>query len=613
MEKSDGIPKESGAKDGSSDAERLKQLRELLLGQEQLELEELRQRFAKLAGSLGQLGVELEDLIERLNDPVEMQPVLARALAEAVEMRDRIDREEETAVELSEALQPLVEHALHVSVERDPNTLAELIYPSVMPAIRRAMQHFFQDLVGQLSAAMDTRFSPRSLRWRLEAARTGVPFAEVVLMHTLEYRVEQLFLIHRETGLLLLHASADPELAKDADLVSGMLTAIQDFVRDSFHAESDDVLDTLQVGGLNVLVETSPHAILAAVVRGVPPAELRHKLQETLESLHRRHSDDLRAFSGDSSSLERSLPLLHNCLLSRRRDQSQPTSRSRRAWAVVGWTALASVIVALALWSIFSARHSREWTRYVDRLEAEPGIVVTRHARDRVYGLRDALASNPRIVLSEFNLNPDEVSHSWSPFISTDPEIVLRRVQTILRPPAHLSIDVTQGNLSATGRGAAWWIRNVRDQALTIPGVLGVNDPLEQPEVRLLTDRIQNETFTYESGQLAIADRDRTRFNQLVNRIDSLQSMTREMGLPVRVEVRGHASPDGPQLVNLQMSQLRAGEFRRLLVGALGSRLDDGYLDIVAVGMGAVDDRTAQETAGGRFVEFRISLDSGQN
>ena len=43
----------------------------------------------------------------------------------------------------------------------------------------------------------------QGLKWRVESIRTGRPFAEIVLMHSLLYRVEQVFLIHRETGLVL--------------------------------------------------------------------------------------------------------------------------------------------------------------------------------------------------------------------------------------------------------------------------------------------------------------------------------------------------------------------------------------------------------------------------
>ena len=74
--------------------------------------------------------------------------------------------------------------------------------------------------------------------------------------------MEQVFLIHKETGLLLCQVSAPNAAMQDADMVSGMLTAIQDFVGDSFTTQKGEELETLQVGELSVWIEQGPQAIL---------------------------------------------------------------------------------------------------------------------------------------------------------------------------------------------------------------------------------------------------------------------------------------------------------------------------------------------------------------
>ena len=49
--------------------------------------------------------------------------------------------------------------------------------------------------------------------------RTGRSFAEVVMLRSLVYRVEQIFLIHRETSLSLLHVG--DERGRDAGFRHG--------------------------------------------------------------------------------------------------------------------------------------------------------------------------------------------------------------------------------------------------------------------------------------------------------------------------------------------------------------------------------------------------------
>ena len=130
-------------------------------------------------------------------------------------------------------------------------------------------------MLESMNQTLEHSVSWRALQWRLTALRTGKSFAEIVLLNTLVYRVEQVFLIERDSGLLLQHVKSNAVTAKYADMVSGMLTAIRDFARDSFRVSEDEGLDRFQVGDLSVLVEQGPHAILAAVVRGTPPPELR--------------------------------------------------------------------------------------------------------------------------------------------------------------------------------------------------------------------------------------------------------------------------------------------------------------------------------------------------
>ena len=137
----------------------------------------------------------------------------------------------------------------------------------------------------------------------MEALATGKSFGEVVLLHSLVYRVEQVFLIHPQSGLLLQHVISSQvekqlgEDATDASMVTSMLTAIQDFVRDSFQVESKAALDSIEVGDLKVWLERGPHAVLACVIRGTAPAELRDLLRRTVETVHGNHLLALKEFS----------------------------------------------------------------------------------------------------------------------------------------------------------------------------------------------------------------------------------------------------------------------------------------------------------------------------
>ena len=206
----------------------------------------------------------------------------------------------ERGEELGMSLEPVMTSTLSTVVRRESALFGEILAPAIGSAVKNAVRDAFAAMMQRIDEVMERSLSAHSLVWRIESWRTGRPFAEIVLARTLVFRVEQVFLIHRDTGLLLAHVRAGDLPASDADLISGMLTAIRDFVADSFSPEREaGGLRRFSVGELTVLVEQGPQALLAAVVRGVAPDDLVLRLQDPLETIHLQFAGALAEFDGD--------------------------------------------------------------------------------------------------------------------------------------------------------------------------------------------------------------------------------------------------------------------------------------------------------------------------
>ena len=171
----------------------------------------------------------------------------------------------------------------------------------------------------------------RGLKWRWEAWRTGTSFAEVVLKHTLVYRVEHVFLIHRHTSLLIAHAASQDATSQDPQLVSSMLAAIQEFVRDSFSEQQG--LDSLRLGELRVWSEPGRFATLVAVIRGNPPEELHERFRSVLEQIHAERPDALEGFDGDSSGFADVEAALTDCV--QLKQEAAPSAQKGFAWWLI--------------------------------------------------------------------------------------------------------------------------------------------------------------------------------------------------------------------------------------------------------------------------------------
>ena len=185
---------------------------------------------------------------------------------------------------------------------------------------------------------------------------------------------------------MLCHLQREDCAVQNPDLVSSMLSAINDFVADSFAVEANNTLGNVEIGELSIWVEAGPQATLAVAIRGEAPASLRTQLQQRLEQVEYELSDALEHFDGDTQIFEQRSDLLSECLQAKYRDDEQRIAA--RTWIIV-----AAVIGLLLYWSASSWLDAKRLNQTLDRFSAEPGYVVT-SADDRgdtlvIGGLRD--------------------------------------------------------------------------------------------------------------------------------------------------------------------------------------------------------------------------------
>ncbi len=162
---------------------------------------------------------------------------------------------------------PIVEQALQISVARNPAFLATSLAPIIGEAVRKAVANAFRSMVENINVMLERSLSFESMKWRFEALRTGKSFGEIALLRSLRYKVQQVFLIHRETGIgAAIRLCAGRRRVSEAELVSSMLSAIQDFVRDSFSSKRSQDLETMQAGEFTIWVHHGPQALLAGTI-----------------------------------------------------------------------------------------------------------------------------------------------------------------------------------------------------------------------------------------------------------------------------------------------------------------------------------------------------------
>jgi len=572
---------DEGARQGDEDttaATDLASLRTLLLGPEQ-------QHLAALQTRLDDAKARAEDLGE----------VLPQAL-----LRHAQDPH------FTRALTPSIEKAITASVHRNPKPLADALFPVMGPAIRQAVSAGLAGMVESLNRTLEHSLSWRSIRWRLEAWRTGRSFGEILLVNTLVYRVEQVFLIDRRSGLLLQHVHAASVETQDADMVSGMLTAIRDFVQDSFRVREGDGLESLQVGELSVWIEPGPYAVVAAVIRGTAPREFRRTLQDTIEAVHLQFGEALESFNGDTAPFADARPALEGCLESQfRADERHP--RTRGAWLV-----FAALTIALVVWAGLWYRDHRRWNHYLDVLRAQPGIVVVTTGRESgrhmVSGLRDPLAPDPQTLIAETELAPADVVGHWAPYQALDSALVLSRAIAVLRPPRGTTLTIENGVLVAAGTPPLAWVSEAAKTAPLISGVarLDVVRALE-PAVRAAIGVIESRPVLFVRGSVEIADNS-TSIASVLADVQQLNALAAASGRRFEVDIVGHTDAEGADDANVPLSLARA----RIVADAIRAESVPALtLAVRGVGSAEPADAGQSETSNqlNRRVDLRVRMD----
>jgi outer membrane protein OmpA-like peptidoglycan-associated protein len=410
------------------------------------------------------LGREIETLSRLtgvVDDPERLASVIGHILPTAIAQATSDTR-------MGHVLAPVMEKAAESSIRSDPTTLVNILYPTIVPAIRKSIGETIDETFQRLNQTLKYSLTWRGLKWRWEAWRTGRPFAEVVLKHTLVYQVEHVFLVHRHTGLLIAHVAAENAVSQDPQLVSSMLVAIQDFVRDSFTGAEHQGLDSVQLGELRLWCEPGPFALLVAVIRGDPPEGLHDAMRNTLSRIHAERHHALESFNGDSAGLGDVEARLRELVALGAHEP--PRTRVGR---VVLLGLLALLVVLVGAWTAWWWYNQQLWEGYLGQLRAQPGIVITdagkRDGQFVVSGLRDPLATDPLVLLGKSWIDPARVVAHFDPYQALDPQFVLKRLELSLDPPSSVTLSIAGNRIVARGSAPRVWLDRAHAAARMLP------------------------------------------------------------------------------------------------------------------------------------------------
>ncbi len=228
--------------------------------------------------------------------PEEMAEALGPVMAGALRVQDRQAR-----ADLVDAVSPVLGEAIETQIRQSRQSIVEALYPIIGEMAARFIGESFRELQRNIDARLKS-IGPERYARHTAARLRGVPVSDVEMRDALPFSVREIFLIESGSGLLLTRAGGDN--AVDSDLISGMLTAVRDFMHDSFRqGEGHAPMDEIQYGEQRIIIQEGRLCYLAVVIHGIEPPGFRAELHRFITRLHSDHYQTLQTHAGDASML----------------------------------------------------------------------------------------------------------------------------------------------------------------------------------------------------------------------------------------------------------------------------------------------------------------------
>ena len=116
------------------------------------------------------------------------------------------------------------------------------------------------------------------------------------------FSVDDVFLMFRD-GRLIQHSTRRLQADMDVDVVTSMLTAVQEFIKESFGKSEGGELGSMEYGESKIMLEKGKHIVLAAVIGGREPDGFRDELRSAVQNVESEFAAVLPTWDGTTNKL----------------------------------------------------------------------------------------------------------------------------------------------------------------------------------------------------------------------------------------------------------------------------------------------------------------------
>jgi len=141
---------------------------------------------------------------------------------------------------LSEALKNVLASSISREIEENRDKMIDALYPILGGMVSRYVANTIAEIRENIDKKIDEGLSLKRLERKIKSKLTGVSESELILQEETRAKIRAIFVIQRDTGLLIAESSWQNDEFEDPHIVASMASAIKDFIEDWIKSNQED-------------------------------------------------------------------------------------------------------------------------------------------------------------------------------------------------------------------------------------------------------------------------------------------------------------------------------------------------------------------------------------
>jgi osmotically-inducible protein OsmY len=423
-------------------------------------------------------------------DKISMSSAIAPAVPLAIYQQILVNPDE-----VSDAFAPTMGRAIKKQVELEQNIVVDALYPIIGSTIAKYMAETLRAINQQVEEALSVEGIKRKIRAKLQ----GVSEAELILKEALPFTVQAIFLIHKESGLIISDIQPAEGQRLESEMVAGMLTAIRSFANDCIiKSGSISELDAIDYGTSKIILEVAGYCYLAIVIQGESTKSFISKMRQILGEIVKNYGQLIEQFDGNPDTIPVEIQTTLQALNDEQSQEKKPKNQPSFL-LILSFSVLSSILITWGIWQYHNGVIRAVEDKTSLALASTPELAVYRLTVQEKGG---KLKLTGRVPNEALRNKAEQVAkltaHKWSIdnqilTVEVPPDLVLaaaevKRVTAVLNKMDGVTISTQYLAAKVSVNGTVNYIKDtktIQNALEQIPGVKSISIAVQVQPLRI--------------------------------------------------------------------------------------------------------------------------------